>query len=661
MADQARTAEELKKIEFNYYNAFQIPLEETDVENIKKAINRLCGVKANSSNPVDIRLGKDLKADALAVMCDTKKRKTEKDRLQRLQIQEICDFELLRCRQAQTVVKRSELEQVAIKKKVDLDLLEAEFIKRLQAANYDPDQKYVDDTPRTFDFLKYPVGDKQKSFDFNGYSNVDKYLTSYQNGANKNLFQLLGLKSTCSVQDARTQLDVKKKANAGMMLKKTTDGVALKNLYGEAAKFFSGDEGKFKAYCKFIKIKDDVFSVLKEYKKNGMSLELPEYLGFLQSVVENLNEPIAEAADDLGAMLRYFSLKLNGVSNLTRDSVAQCGACQKCYVKKTSMIKCPHCRERFGAKKSTTTKQTPPKTQPKPTAPKTAPVKATPTKPAPAKPTQSNPAPTKPAQPQATKMAGKIDRAMIYGGAFGITLLINLIIFLSGSFWKSGGLFAFQLIVTLAMAAAVIFMVKPFETDMQYARGKTICKWISLGILCVALIWTLLLAYSMNINVYKVTTIICVIAALIVANAILIGFASRQIPAWKWTIYVAEILKTLVLAALYLFKWVDSDIFPQVLTYCTIGSWAIVLCLAIGIGCYRFYECRNNGTTFRHFVEDNEDPLKFLLKPLLIVALLLVSVVLPYMRRADSWEKDLIVKDNVPQVSVGCVVNIDEL
>lgn len=74
---QTRTPSELGKLEFNYFKAYKIPLDESDAYAIGRKIQSLCNSKAISCKPDDIRIYKELKGDALDVMCDPVSRMAE--------------------------------------------------------------------------------------------------------------------------------------------------------------------------------------------------------------------------------------------------------------------------------------------------------------------------------------------------------------------------------------------------------------------------------------------------------------------------------------------------------------------------------------------------------------------------------------------------------
>ncbi len=328
MADQVRTASELEKLEFNYFEAYQIPLDEKDVDAIKKKINMLCTKKANSSSPIDVRIGKDLKNDTIDVMSDPTKRAQEAKNCQRLRMEVIRKLVISLC--ARGVINKSEIQQIATKNKIELAELEKEIKPLLSKV------KYVDDT--------------QNVFDFSTYENIEKYLRGYQDGKIKSLFELLGLSEKCSLNEAKTKLDQEKRANASQMLKKTSDGVGLKSLYGEASKIFSGDQTRFTAYQKYVAIKETVFAPLKARKDNGMTtIFQDEYIEYVQIIAKTLGEKLPEAEQDMAGILKFCAIKLSGDADLGGKTIELCPYpdCGKPYIAGKDVKACPHCGRSF--------------------------------------------------------------------------------------------------------------------------------------------------------------------------------------------------------------------------------------------------------------------------------------------------------------------------
>ncbi len=320
-----RTPEELQKLEFNYFEAYKIPLTETDVAKIQSKINMLARTKANTSNPIDIRIGKDLKTDALNVMSDPALRAKEAANYKKLIYDKIRQEVMMFCTSGQ--IFKSELVQIADKHKINVTELEQEIKPLLGKV------KYIDDT--------------QKLFDFGTYENAEKYLKGYLNGQFADMFQLLGLPVDCTAAAAKATLAQKKQDDSAIMMKKSGEGIALKNLYGEAEKVFSSDPAKLKAYAKYVKIREHVYVPLKARKDNGLTtIEEGEYLNLLQMTAKSLGESLDDAKLDLTAILTFCKIKprLSSTVSIEACPYPDCG---KLYPAGTDVKSCPHCGRSF--------------------------------------------------------------------------------------------------------------------------------------------------------------------------------------------------------------------------------------------------------------------------------------------------------------------------
>ncbi len=328
MADITRSAAELDKLEFNYYEAYQIPVEETDAEVIKKKINNLCTIKANSSNPIDVRIGKELKQDTLEVMGNPALRATELANYKRLHLERIRQFIVSLC--ARGVVNKSELQQIAQKNKLDFAELEKELKPLLSGV------KYIDDT--------------QKIFDFSTYENLEKFLKLYKDGAYSNLFEMMGVPMTCSATEGKTKLGELKTREGAEAQKKTPAGIALKSIFGEAGRIFNGDDEKLKGYKKFIQIKESVYNPIKARKDNGLTtVTQDEYLEFIQLIARDTKGSMQAAEQDLAAILKFNAIKLLGDGDLGGKTIEICPYpdCGKPYLATKGMKACPHCGRSF--------------------------------------------------------------------------------------------------------------------------------------------------------------------------------------------------------------------------------------------------------------------------------------------------------------------------
>lgn len=339
MASRVRTSEELKKVEFNYFEAFQIPLNETNADAIQKKINSLLNSKSNSSDPVDRCLSIDLKEDVKAIMIDDAVydertgtyqsgrggRKKEADNYKRLKMENAVRFASTLC--ARGVVYKSEIKAIAEKNKVEMSELEAQLGSVLKKI------KYVDDT--------------QNRFDVASYESVDKYLKGLGDNSIRNLCDLLEITPKMSWADIKQAFADHKQRDYAKSQKKNNEGIALKNLYGEAEKIFCKEEAKSKAYFRYLAIKDNVYMPLKSRKENGITvLRSEEYLSYIASIQSAVNCSMEEADQDLAALLKAFGLKLEGDANIGGDvkiEICPYPECKKPFIADANAKVCPHC------------------------------------------------------------------------------------------------------------------------------------------------------------------------------------------------------------------------------------------------------------------------------------------------------------------------------
>lgn len=345
MAAKIRTPDELADINFNYYNAFNIDLGETDGKVITAKINNLCNTKANSDDPVAVRLGKDLKKDAIEVLANDAVydertdsytpnrggRAKEAATYKRLKMEPITQFLVSLCERG--IIYKSEIKQVADKNKMTVADIEAGLKSILRGG-----VKYVDDT--------------QNRFDINTYNSIDKYLKGLNDNNIHNLYDLLDLPITADLKTIKTQLEAYKQRDANKTSLKKGIGPSLKQLYGCADTVFK-EEGNADnkvgriQYKKFLQIKEDVYLPLKARSDNGIVvIRAEDYLKYLGLIVKNTGCTIEVADEDLGAILKALNLKLSGDSAIgEKAQIELCpySECGKPYIVSANTTVCPHC------------------------------------------------------------------------------------------------------------------------------------------------------------------------------------------------------------------------------------------------------------------------------------------------------------------------------
>lgn len=345
MAINVRTPEELADINFNYYNAFKIDLNEKDSKVIASKINNICNTKANSSDPVSVRLGKDLKKDAIEVLANDAVydertgtytpnkggRTKEAAAFKKLKLEPIIQFLVSLCERG--IIYKSEVKQVADKNKMTVEEIEAGLKNVLRGG-----VKYVDDT--------------QNRFDFHTYNEIDKYLKGLDDSRITNLYELLDLPITSDLRTIRAQLDAYKQRDANKTSLKKGIGPSLKQLYGCADTVFKEEGDKDNTvgriqYKKFLQIKNDVYLPLKARSDNGIVvIRAEDYLKYLDLIAKNTGCKLDVAEEDLGAILKALNLKLSSDSSIgDKAQIELCpyDDCGKPYIVSANTNICPHC------------------------------------------------------------------------------------------------------------------------------------------------------------------------------------------------------------------------------------------------------------------------------------------------------------------------------
>ncbi len=330
MASNVRTPEELADLNFNYYNAFKIDINETDSKVIARKIINLSNIKVSSSDPVSRRLGKELKKDAIEVLAndavyDPKTgsytpnrggRAREAAAFKKLKMESIIQVLINLCERG--VIYKSEVKQVADKNKMTVDEIEAGLKSVLKGG-----VKYVDDTQNGNGFsIRNGISKPSQidgvhviRFDFHTYDVIDKYVKGLTDSSITNLYEFLDLPLTSDLRTIQSRLMMCMRRDAYKTSKKQGEGPTLKQLYGCADTVFKeegdkdGKVGRIQ-YVKFLKIKDDVYAPLKARKNNGIFVIRPEdYSKYLKLIIAKASCPVGEAEADLAAILKYLGLR----------------------------------------------------------------------------------------------------------------------------------------------------------------------------------------------------------------------------------------------------------------------------------------------------------------------------------------------------------------
>lgn len=340
-----RTPQELQDIRFNYFEAFTISLNETNTDTIKKRIQSVSTSKANTSDPVNVRIGKELRDDAIEVMVEDSVyqngvyvkhkggRAQEAKRYKDLKLKPV--VEVLMNLAERGVLYKSEIIQAAEKNKLEVSDVEAAIKFALKGI------KFIDDT--------------QSRFDFKTYIETEKYYTGLSKPVS-DLYQLLdNIPQTSSLKDIQKKLAECKSRDAVKMGGKG-EGTSLKNLYGCAEKIFKeeGDKENVpgrRQYVTYLQIRDDVFNKLKAISETGIEkIQGDDYLRYLDFISKKTAKSIPEAEKDLAAILKFLKLKLSGsIAGAEGVKIEICpyAECGKPYIYVDGMTVCPSCGKPF--------------------------------------------------------------------------------------------------------------------------------------------------------------------------------------------------------------------------------------------------------------------------------------------------------------------------
>lgn len=334
MADNRRTAEELRDLEYNYYIYFMIDPAEKDGKKIEQAIKK---ATSNTGGSVISRRFNELKNDALQVMCNdavydesaetytpgaggrAKELAAAKD----LSLKKSIATINAQCLTRKTLLK-SELLDIctAANKKCKL-FTEAEFLSLLSADIKGLGVKIVDNTDSTYEFRKY--------------EEIDNLLKPLQK---ESLYKYLGLEPTATAADLTAAV-----SNSESVASKTSDlkkKQSFDKLNVMCRTFLTSDAAKRKAYDYYFLTKDDIWSNFRQKKdSNLLTLPMSDYERYTKTAIDTLKCDIDEAEQFIAAGCKYFQMAIIGMeegSNLELCPYEECG---KLYIAGSKT--CSHC------------------------------------------------------------------------------------------------------------------------------------------------------------------------------------------------------------------------------------------------------------------------------------------------------------------------------
>lgn len=328
---EQRTAEELSKPEYNYFIALNLSVTETNNAVITKAINKLLG---NSGGDILTRRLLVLRDDINETLINNPQlRKQEAERAKEFKLDEIMLIVKSTCL-SNGMIYKSELTDLCNAANKNAKFFEfADLEKKFLDFNKGGAVKYRDNTTNVIPF--------------NQFDKVSTLLEAPP--AKESLYEFLNVPGTASLAELEAALkqtydEAQKKSD--LKVKQ-----AASNLCSEAREILIKDPKIRKQYDYYIKVKAKVwnqFRLRKKYGGNEMSISM--YYDFAQILMKDLNLPIDEVEEMLGAGLKFYNIVISGgqigteaKSELGIKSLELCPYpdCGKVY--ESGLKVCPHC------------------------------------------------------------------------------------------------------------------------------------------------------------------------------------------------------------------------------------------------------------------------------------------------------------------------------
>jgi len=317
----ARTPEELKNPDFNYYIAFVIDPVDKDPKRIETTMAQ----KKNTftqGTPVQRRL-KDLYAEAVLIMTDKTSREEEYKNAKRFKM-DTAKSAITAIARGRGSIYKSDLKKMADAsgKWLTVDEIEKEITYLVQQGI-----KIIDDTKTSLDFLTY---DK-----------VDKLLKT----ATKNdLYELLGNSPSASTDILLSAVTALYNSVSGKSDNKST---AINQICGEANKILKDAKSK-KNYDIYLATKD-IWSEFALRRSTGISeMELKEYLAYSEKAKTALRPIGISSVDEIEVLLaeglNYYRIAVAGGGGAQVD-LESCPYCNLAYANIGNPKACPHCHQ----------------------------------------------------------------------------------------------------------------------------------------------------------------------------------------------------------------------------------------------------------------------------------------------------------------------------
>ncbi len=328
-----RTAEELKKSDFNYFIAFKIELNETDKTKIETKIKT---VTSDPKGGVLSRRLLELKTDAMETMCNdsiydpvTDKykqaaggRKKEAENAKAFKLKEAVGIIEILCQTRKTLLKSEIIDICNTSNKPVVYFTEQEFFGRLTYLD-GLGVKIIDNIDTQIPFSDYQQAEKQLKA-------IDK----------KDLYDFLEVVATASVSEITSASDTlyKNSSKTNDLKKKQS----ISTLCGTVKKLLLSKPQSRKNYDNYLALKDDVWSDFEKRKGFGIKeMSMDEYKDYSQKIIDLLKVNITEAEKVLAIGCKYFQLTIVGKTDDNNLEYCPYEDCGKLYIKGAKS--CPHC------------------------------------------------------------------------------------------------------------------------------------------------------------------------------------------------------------------------------------------------------------------------------------------------------------------------------
>lgn len=330
-----RTAEELQNPDLNYYIAFNIPLDETNVKKIEEALISKRKTFARVVTPTNMRLI-ELKDDIDEIMLNDAKYTVGADGTasyvpksggRKAEINNARQFYLKRAIEtARLICSSGYIEDVKIE-----EVAKKYFVKPEEVENG------IKDLLSQGVQLK-KVGGAKREISFSDFKKMDGFLRTL---GKRDIYDFCELPPSSNI----SQLYAKQEELYSTYSKKANDAKAkaAMDLSGIGKVIFKSDAAR-KEYDTYLVTKDKLWDVLSAYSDTGIkTINDTAFMEFFSIVKERAQLSNDAAEKEVYAYMQYFKI---GRETANKLEIAVCPYedCKQAYVVKPNMTTCPHCK-----------------------------------------------------------------------------------------------------------------------------------------------------------------------------------------------------------------------------------------------------------------------------------------------------------------------------